>query len=126
MSAKQNTPPAWKQAIIVNNQRKAKTTPCTRCAQTTINGLDNDTCAWAAAADPTPLTWAGELAARLNGRHTYEMSARELHRRTNDRAKQPANDPVLPQHICGQPVPATWLQPVPPPTREEATNDPPY
>ena len=126
MSANRRALPEWKQAIIAVNQRKAKATACKQCGAHIAVGLDDDQCALPAAADPTPLTWAGELAARLNGRRTYEIAARELWHRYREQLRRPAPDPVLPEHRCNDPVPTTWLQPVPPLIRDEVTDVPPY
>jgi hypothetical protein len=90
---------------------------CLTCGAWTLVGLDDDTLAFTARVDPTPLTPAGELACVLAGRPTYDLIRRGT-RRVLDarddhalRARPPAvpgaRYDVLPAHRCHQPVPGT-------------------
>lgn len=72
-----------------------------RCGQpilaATVGGLDKHI-------DPTPLTEAGELAALLTGRSTYDLAgARRDHliRRDIHRIHAGRQHPVLAEHRCG-------------------------
>jgi len=122
-AAQQYALPLWKQAIIHAAARKAKITQCADCGAIILTGLDDDICAHPAAADPRPLTWAGELGAHLlHTRRTYELSAGELHRRTESRRRAPPPfGPPIAAHICGQPLPDHWY--APPTQRKDTTHD---
>jgi hypothetical protein len=91
------------------------------CGAWTLVGLDDDTLAFTARVDPTPLTPVGELACVLAGRPTYDLTRRGT-RRVLDarddhalRARPPAAPgaryDVLPAHRCHQPVPGSSAAP---------------
>lgn len=108
--------------------RRARLHPCRTCGRPIVSGLDANVCALTGHADPEPLTAAGEVAALLDGRATYELTDRvdrsELDARSAwDIRARPAghSPPVLAGHRCGAPVPPDWRAPVPadPPTLQE-------
>ena len=114
--------PQWQRALAEIAARKAKARTCPACGAPILVGLDNDRCAHTVAADPRPLTWGGELAAALSGRHTFEYAAEELHRRDHDRRRAPPPfGPPIAAHICGQPLPDHWY--APPTERKDTTHD---
>jgi hypothetical protein len=105
---------------------------CLTCGAWTLVGLDDDTLAFTARVDPTPLTPAGELACVLAGRPTYDLTRRGV-RRVLDarddyalRARPPvapgARYDVLPAHRCHQPVPGSSAAPAA--TRASAASRP--
>ena len=76
--------------------------------------------------DITTLTWAGELAAiHLEQRGTYELVNGELWRRHHWHYEHAAEQPVLPEHRCGHPIPTTWTTPTRTIQREDS-NEPPF
>jgi len=117
--------PAWMRARIVSNQRKAKVTGCV-CGAPVVVGLDDDQCAFNVATDVTPVTWAGELAAALQGRATYTLQLKELTRRPSYDRAEPAASPVLVDHRCGDPVPSAWLADLPTPAIAEVSDVAPF
>lgn len=91
--------------------RYAKPRYC-RCGRLTVVGLDADVLAFTVRVDPTPLTPAGELAAAITGRPTYELASLVgrlvLDRREPDHltGRPPfpgATYDVLPAHDCAAP-----------------------
>ncbi len=102
-------PPKWRQALIEKAARKAAAKPCPNCQVITVVGLDGDTCAIPARADIDALSWAGELAAAIHQqRGTYLLAGGALWFRDTDHRRHPATNPVLAEHRCGYPIPATW------------------
>jgi hypothetical protein len=103
--------------------RHAKPNLCRRCTTWTLVGLDADTLAFTARADPTNLTPAGELAALLGGRGTYTLTRTGNHHDLDDRdthritgrppAASSARYAVLPAHRCGQPFTGPLAAPWP-------------
>lgn len=87
---------------------------CRHCGRpllaATVGGLDRHV-------DPAPLTDAGELAALLAGRATYDLAGinrDHLIRRSVHRIHATGRHPVLADHDCAGPDPAhvdhTWLE----------------
>lgn len=118
-------PPNWQQERIIANQRKAKLSACT-CGAPIVLGLDDDLCAFSAAADPAFLTWAGELAAIVDRRPTYAVLGQSLFRRDRYSRSEPSDHPVLAGHRCGQPIPVPWRKPLPPVAAKETSDVAPY
>jgi hypothetical protein len=88
-----------------------------RCGATVLTGLDNDYAALVVVVDNSPITAAGEVAALTAGLATYALRGGALDRR--DRWNIPGHPPshklpVHAQHVCSQPMPASWLLPVAP------------
>ena len=104
-------------------RRRAQSKTCRRCGATTLFGLDADRAALDATADPVPLTRAGELRAALAGRATYALASGELHHRDRWALTAPARV-VVPEHRCGQPVPADWVAPMPEQPAAPDTDEP--
>jgi hypothetical protein len=88
--------------------------PCRTCQRpqlaATVTGLDRHV-------DPAPLTPAGELAALLAGRPTYNLAGpnrEHLIRRTVHHIHAPRRHPVVADHTCQPPAPGhvdhTWLE----------------
>lgn len=100
------------------------------CGAHVLVGLDADRCALTARVEPYPLTALGEVEALRAGRWTYRLLRGALDRR--DRWNIPGHPPtpevpVLAAHVCGQPLPATWLAPPPPrPARQPAAEGMPF
>ena len=115
--------PAWQQARIVANQRRATVTRCA-CGAPVVAGLDADTCAFPVTSDPVFLTWPGELAASQHDRPTFTLMAQSLFRRDRFARAEPSRHPVLAAHRCNQPIPQAWRTPLPPLTIEEDTDVP--
>ena len=89
-------------------------TRCQHCRQLVIAAINTD--AQESWCDVIPLTRLGELAANLAGRRTLRLDTdRRLWTTPADRIHtQPMpGDQLLAQHICGQPLPAAWTQPLP-------------
>lgn len=102
------------------------------CGLIVLTGLDATLAAIPTTVDPAPLTTAGEMAALLQGRHTYDFwtTTSELHgpRRAWDITRAPATNTgrtrVLATHICGStPLPS---HPTPAPATEETTDACPF
>lgn len=109
--------------------RKAADTVCQDCWAHTRTGLDADRAALTAVVDNFPLTRTGELLAATAGRATYALDILgALHRR--DRwsiRRESVREPVLAAHVCGQPLPASWLAPPPPrPATQPAAEGMPF
>lgn len=96
--------------------RRARPRPCPHCSTWVITGLDADTLALEAACDPQPLNTLGEAMALVAGRRTLNLTRTrgrlELEQRWADHVEsQPAGTgraDVLAEHVCGQPIPASW------------------
>lgn len=98
--------------------RGVKATRCDLCHAPILTGIDADVCAFTARVDVTPLDPMGEVVAVVGGRHTYTLNRRgstAILTRRNSSAitRQPAGGhniltpyDVLPEHACGQPLPA--------------------
>ena len=102
-------------------------TRCQHCRQLVIAPVN--TGAQESWCDVIPLTRLGELAANLAGRRTLRLDTdRRLWTTPADRVlTQPMpGDAILAQHICGQPVPATWTQPLPTPAESQPDTEVPY
>ncbi len=94
--------------------RAARVICCRHCAAPVFRGLDADVTALEVTVDVRPLNAAGELAALIEGRRTYELTwtARpgryELDRRDHFRIKgRPPGTQgidVLAAHLCDQPL----------------------
>jgi len=118
--------PTRRPILAAPNHRHATIRTC-RCGSITIGGLDDDYCAWAVNADLTPLTYPGELGAAISqGRRTFWLFDRKLWRRNRWQLTSPQRDPVLPEHVCDNPVPADWLAPPTPTTRKAVPDDCPF
>lgn len=100
--------PTWLAHRIGDTHRAAGLRTCPRCGAPILTGLDNDTAALTARADPTPLTPLGETLALLAGRPTYNLTTtsgrKELHRRDEWHIKGERRYPVIPAHKCGAPL----------------------
>lgn len=117
------TTPGWLKAKIEARQRLARPTTCV-CGATVLAGLDDDVCAFTANADPFPLTHPGEVVLRAaTTRRSYVLILGALWRRTYI---GPTDAPVLAQHVCGQPLPDSWLADLPPPLTVHLPDKPPY
>lgn len=118
--------PAWLKRHLVDTGvltesglgRKAQLRRHRTCGLPIMLGLDADVCAFEATCDLGELTAAGEAAALLEGRRTYELNVRgELRtREPHDITRRPAGaaTPVLAEHRCAAPIPAAWCVPRPP------------
>lgn len=86
------------------------------CRGLTVAGIDdNGLSTWC---EPTPLSPDGEVAALLSGRSTWDLFAGHAltYRRASAICHRPAGSrrrPVLAEHMCSQPLPASWLAPPP-------------
>lgn len=104
--------------------RRAKLATCPRCRAAVLRCLDGD--GLPATADPRPLTPAGELAALVAGRDTYDAwhvanTWVELEHRNHFTLAAPRRWPVLPGHACPGVVPDWSFLPTPPAPRQEDT-----
>ena len=111
--------PAWLQRHLENTgcwdtdgiSRAVHAAYC-HCGARVLRGLDAETCALPAAADPGPLDPAGEMQALITGRATFRLrhiNARwEMDRRSPfDITAQPAGTvDVIAEHKCGVQIPA--------------------
>ena len=119
------TMPAWLQRHLENTgrlnadgiRRNAHARTCTRCGCTILTGLDANTCALAADADPTPISPLGEAVALLAGSRTYDLvctgQRTELNHRDRHNIAGPRRWPVLASHRCGTQWPADPNPPIP-------------
>jgi hypothetical protein len=104
------------------NSDRARPRRCPACAAPVLVGLDDTVAAFRAVADPTPLDRAGEVAALLTGRDTYQLTdPPRVSLRRRDRWQiqgRPADTAtVLPAHACGHP-----LAPTPTPADQRSTD----
>lgn len=84
---------------------------CRTCGARVLTGLDDDTCAAPATADPTPLDPTGEALAVLSGRTTYDLTRRGNRYELDPRRPgaitlhppQTRPSDVLPEHRCHAP-----------------------
>lgn len=131
--------PAWLKSHLVETGvltpsglgRKAQLRRHKHCGLPTLTGLDGDLCAFEVSCDLGELTAQGEALALLEGRRTFEVSKRgELYYRQHWAIKsRPAggSTPVLAQHICESPIPATWcVPPLRPAARQSTTEEMPF
>ncbi len=102
--------------------RRATLGPCHDCGARILSGTDRDRAALDAHVDPTPLTWAGELASRFTrNRQTYVYVAGALYHRLGPQHGPEGVYPVFPAHVCGDLVPSAWRQyPTPVPAQVTA------
>ena len=117
--------------------RAARVIGCRHCAAPVFRGLDADLMALEVTADVRPLNAAGELAAILTDRRTYELrwvsrngqGRYELERRDSFRIRgRPpgtAGIDVLAAHRCNTPLGATALT-CRPPAVEQLPDHPPF
>lgn len=96
--------------------RAAILTTCNRCHAPIVTGIDDYRIQ--ARADLVPLTRHGEIQAAIAGRDTWRIDAdRRLWRtdrwRIHTDAPMPG-DHRLTSHLCGQPIPADWVEAVQP------------
>ena len=90
---------------------------CQDCRAMVIAAINTD--ARDTLCDVIPLSRPGELAANIAGRRTLRLDTdKRLWTTGADRIRtEPMpGDRILAVHICGQPVPATWTQPLPAPS----------
>lgn len=101
-------------------QRKARLGRCPKCAAWTLRGVENDFAGLIAEADAAYLSWAGEIAAAtFEGRLTYALDRDgRLEYRDQGRRAKPSREPLLAEHRCAHPIPATWLATLPPLRKE--------
>lgn len=103
--------------------RRARPTRCRTCKAPTLVGLDDETCALRADADPRPITALGEALAHLEDRRTYALvpnagrlvlDYRDAGRITHRPAGHGRYD-VLVEHSCNSatrfPTTASFLEP---------------
>lgn len=97
--------------------RRARPRTC-RCGNQILAGLDDDTAALEAHADPWPLTALGEALAHIEGRHAwalhhhggrYVLDWRDASRITHQPAGSRTRMDVLREHRCGTPPPVGQL-----------------
>ena len=97
-------------------------TRCRTCGQPVIVAVDD--LGIQVTLDPASLTPAGEaLAIVMTKRRTWRLApvntkrhAREVWKRTALTIGEPVRGGTLhTSHVCGQPIPPTWIQPPPPP-----------
>lgn len=105
--------------------RKAKSTHCKACGSCVLTGLDSDRCALVATVDPWPVDAYGELSALLTGRATYSLFGLELVWRDAS-AVRTRPCPVLVEHRCGAPIPATNAPAGIPPRLAAISDIPPF
>lgn len=97
------------------HSRAARTGRCPTCRAAIVRALDADRAALAITTDVPALTAAGELAALLDGTHTYEMHTAGLRIeidyrdqwRIRARSADRADLHVVKAHECGHPSPLT-------------------
>jgi hypothetical protein len=93
--------------------RIAKPRRCPRCRTPILVGLDDDHAALPARVDPTTLDSAGELAALITERQTYNIwraaGGYELTHRDGFHVAGARNAPVVAEHACGKPIPGQPL-----------------
>lgn len=99
----------WQREQAERYSRQATLKPCRHCGQPTWQGPDADHGSLDATCDPHTLTWAGELHATAQGRWTYQLRGKQLHRRDLTQRKDPSQWPVVTDHHCTEPIPRTWL-----------------
>ncbi len=115
--------------LVTTARRKAAVKNCPDCSTLVLVGLDDDSCAFVASAELHPLRHAGELAAiYADTRRTYLLCAGELTVRYLEQYRSAADYPVLAEHRCADPIPATWLAPTSTSLRfpMEDTDEPPF
>lgn len=89
--------------------------PCNKCRALIIYGYSDRQCAWTVHLDPTPVTLAGETAARLlHHKRSYNLDHREITYRQWDRPTRSGGTPpqtgaILLDHKCEQPIPPQWV-----------------
>jgi len=126
--------PKWLQSMLIEKGviseaglgRKAWIKTCRKCSTPTLAGLDADVCAFDAWCDLGELSPAGEAAALLDGRRTYQLFYTNSlsYRHSWHITSRPAGDPqhpVFATHRCGEPIPAVWCVP---PTQQAAHLEP--
>jgi hypothetical protein len=94
--------------------RGARVVCCRNCAAPVFRGLDADLMALEVTLDVRPVNAAGELAALIEGRRTYELSwiarpgryeiERRDHFRISGRPPGTSGIDVLTSHVCGQTI----------------------
>lgn len=94
------------------DHRRAVLGTCPRCHAPVLRGPDNRAAAIAATVDIHALTRRGELLAVIDSRKTYEIHQGRLFYRDTWRLRRQASGHVLIQHTC-QPIPDTWIAPIP-------------
>ena len=100
---------------------------CQDCRALVIAAINTD--ARDTLCDVIPLTRSGELAANLAGRRTLRLDTdKRLWTTGSDRIRSEPmpGDRILAIHICGQPTPATWTQPLPQPSDPHADTEVPF
>jgi hypothetical protein len=110
---------------------RAQLDPCPRCRALTIRALDAPIAAIDTRLDPVPLDVAAELAARLQGRWTYDLftiaGRHEIAERDLFRIQAPRRFPVLATHTCPGAIPASALRALRKKTARKKTNErPPF
>lgn len=105
----------------------ATLTRCQDCRELVIAAISTD--ALETRCDVIPLTRAGELAANLAGRRTMRLDTdRRLW--TTGAIRIPTEpmpgDAILAVHLCGQPIPAAWTQPLPAPPQPSTDTEVPF
>lgn len=125
--------PDWLRSMLVDKGYmtregvtfRARIRSCRDCHLPTVAGIDdNGLTTWC---DPGELTPDGELLALLDGRHTWDLygGSQLTYRRPSAITHRPAGDrrrPVLAEHRCHQPIPASWCcppRPAPAPAADE-------
>ena len=110
------TVPPWLERHLVDTgawdadavTRRMQTRKCPKCGRRVFTGLDSELCAASVRADTDTITPAGEVAALIDKRRTFNVTAYgakhfELDFRDSLRLKtQPADSvPVVAEHRCG-------------------------
>jgi len=117
-------------------QRRARVVGCKTCNEPVFSGLDGDIAALEVRTDVRPLNAAGELAALIAGRTTYELTWNcsngryELEWRSQWQiVGRPPGTPgidVLATHVCGTNVGAGRLQTGPAAVMVQLPAEPPF
>lgn len=79
--------------------------------------------------DVIPLSRPGELAANIAGRRTLRLDT-DKRLWTTGAYRIPTEpmpgDVILAVHLCGQPIPAAWTQPLPQPSEPSTDTEVPF
>lgn len=110
--------PKWLQDKISETRRAANRIECGKCGADVLRGESDDHQYWIATVDPTPVAVHDEIAARLDGRMSYDaMPCRgEIHlyaRQPEHVRRKPAKFVVLIDHRCDTRRPAPANEPTP-------------
>ena len=100
---------------------------CQECRAMVIAAINTD--ARDTLCDVIPLSRPGELAANIAGRRTLRLDT-DKRLWTTGAYRIPTEpmpgDVILAVHLCGQPIPAAWTQPLPAPVEPATDTEVPF